>query len=185
MSVDLPVIVSIGGQSFKNCSSLTAVNCPKLASINKPNVAYPNDYTSFSGCSSLLSIRVDNDTLSSTENGYGTSDQLIMRTNEPRLEYAAPAIIHAKNDSVLAVEQRAFLKHLSLETADFNNVISVGQCAFAGCTSLNQINFPKVQKIDYSAFIDDAKLLTVDMPELTSIGSNAFAGCLKMHNAKF
>lgn len=104
MSIDLPETVSINQQSFENCLSLTAVNCPKLTSMAKPTVNYPGDTMSFCGCGNLLSIHVDNDTLRSTENGYGIDDQLIMRINGSKLEYAAPAIIHAKNDLVLAVE---------------------------------------------------------------------------------
>ena len=66
-----------------------------------------------------------------------------------------------------------------LTSVTMNNVISIGEAAFSGCTSLSGINIPStVTEIGRSAFEQCTVLTSVDIPSsVTKIGAFAFAQC--------
>lgn len=66
-----------------------------------------------------------------------------------------------------------------LTSVTMNNVISIGEAAFSGCTSLSGINIPStVTEIGRSAFEQCTALTSVDIPSsVTKIGAFAFAQC--------
>lgn len=62
------------------------------------------------------------------------------------------------------------------EYAD-NNITSIGNYAFCGCSSLVSIDFPLVASLDDNAFLSCSALTTANFPAVTSIGNYAFNSC--------
>lgn len=60
-----------------------------------------------------------------------------------------------------------------------NDIISIGDAAFLGCTNLPSLSIPNgVTKIGYDAFGDCSSMSTVSIPNsVVSIGKDAFEGC--------
>ena len=54
---------------------------------------------------------------------------------------------------------------------------SVGDATFLGCSSLTEINIPKVTKIGRDAFDGCTDLRVITIKSLKIIGKNAFDGC--------
>ena len=65
-------------------------------------------------------------------------------------------------------------------------VVSIGNCAFCNCKSLNSVQLPQsVSYIDYSAFQNCSNLTSVSMPGISNIASNVFYGCDKLTSLHF
>ena len=64
-----------------------------------------------------------------------------------------------------------------------NDVGSIGDSVFKGCSSLTTINIPNVKSIGDSAFEGCSSLTTINIPDndnVRSIGDSAFKGCLSL-----
>lgn len=66
-----------------------------------------------------------------------------------------------------------------------DRVTTIRQAAFASCSSLVEISFPKVTSIGAFAFQDCYGLLTASFPAATYIGEKAFAYCSSIATASF
>lgn len=64
-----------------------------------------------------------------------------------------------------------------------NEVTSIANSAFYGCTSLSDVFFPKCTSVADNAFNGCTNLLSVSLPECVSIGMNAFENCINMETA--
>jgi len=108
-----------------------------------------------------------------------------------------------------ALKKSAFRHFTNLRSVKAENVIHIGNYAFAGSKSLQEVDFPKAQHIDDFAFADCAKLnftkdsfkvaetigedafrgctslKSIDFPVVDTINKNAFKGCTNLTNAKF
>lgn len=65
------------------------------------------------------------------------------------------------------------------EMAD-NILKTIGEYAFANCSSLREVNFPSVETIGNYAFRTCSNLTSVTSPKLKSIGTYSFASCAKL-----
>ena len=72
-------------------------------------------------------------------------------------------LTHYTNNRVVSVGERAFQGFTSLKSVEFNNVENIATYAFYSCTGLTELNFPKA----------------------TTIVGNAFTGCTSVVTAKF
>ena len=83
-------------------------------------------------------------------------------------------------NSVTSIGERAFALCTSLMSVTIpNNVTSIGDRAFQGCESLTSVEIPNgVESIGESAFAGCTSLTSVEIPSsVKSIGDNAFGGC--------
>ncbi len=160
----------IGGSAFYGCSSLTEVTIPdSVTSIGSgafyrcsslTEVTIPDSVTSigdsaFDGCSSLRSIHV----AENNSNYCSLNGVLFSRDMSELLQYP---------------DGRQDLEYVIPE-----NITSIGDYAFTGCSGLKQITMPdSVVYIGYRAFYYCSGLTEVTIgSSVSSIGSYAFSGC--------
>ena len=189
-SINIPnSVTSIGANAFGGCTSLTSVNIPSsvttignyafsgcnFTSINIPSSVTSIANSAFNNCNSLASITVDS--------GNGVYDSrnncnAIIKTNTNEL------IVGCKNttipNNVTSIGDNAFYGCSGLTSIDIpNGVTSIGGSAFNSCNSLTSINIPSgVTSIGDWGFYGCASLTSIDIPNsVTTIGNAAFNGC--------
>ena len=183
-------VTTIGKSAFNNCSGLTSVTIPNsvtsigqdafylcsgLTSVTIPSSVTSIGYGAFSGCSGLTSIVV--------ESGNPVYDS---RNNCNAIIETASNILIAgcKNtiipNNVTTIEQDAFYGCSGLTSVTIpNSVSSIGQKAFWNCSSLTSVTIPNsVTTIGQRAFESCSSLTSVTISNsVTSIGRDAFWGC--------
>ena len=81
------------------------------------------------------------------------------------------------NDRVTNIGYGAFAYCTNLTSISFPKCSYIGDCAFDTCTELTLANFPKCSYIGKSAFQQCFTLTSINFPMCTSIGNNAFIYC--------
>ena len=149
-------------------------NCKALESITIPNsVKKINDY-SFSGCSSLKNIIIEDGTEELTfETFYTYSGYQSKWYKDNPLD----SVYLGRNYKTSYYTYYPFMEHPTLRAVAFgNNVKSIGDCAFRDCRNLQSIKLgSNIETIGFDAFWNSSKLDTIIIPSgLKAIGSNAF-----------
>ena len=166
-SVTIPnSVTSIGGSAFAACSGLTSITIPNsVTSIGK---------FAFYG-SGLTSITIPNSVNYIYENPFGNCKSLIsIKVKAGNAIYDSRdncnALIHTQTNSLISG---------CMNTIIPNNVKSIENEAFHGCSSLNSIAIPNsVTWIGNSAFEYCSGLTSITIPDgVTSIGNYAFEYC--------
>jgi hypothetical protein len=85
-----------------------------------------------------------------------------------------------RGENVETIGDYAFSGCTSLKTVDLPKAIEIGNGAFNGCTSLETVDFPEAIEIGNSAFKGCTSLETVNLPEAIEIGLYAFSGCTSL-----
>ena len=83
-----------------------------------------------------------------------------------------------KDDFILYLER-------TIETFKDDNIDSIGDYAFAHCSSLTSIDLPNVTSIGNNAFKNCSSLTSIDLPNVTTIDSNAFYYCSSLTSIHF
>ena len=90
-----------------------------------------------------------------------------------------------KDDNIDSIGDYAFAHCSSLTSIDVSNVTSIGNYAFDYCSSLTSIDLPNVTSIGSNAFDSCSSLTSIYLPNVTSIGRNAFAHCSSLTSIHF
>ena len=88
------------------------------------------------------------------------------------------------NSTVSYIASSKFYNLKTLETVSCDNVQSIGNYAFYGCTSLSQISFPKLTAFGDCAFLSTA-LTSVDFPNVERVNYGLFMSCSRLTTARF
>ena len=207
-SITIPnSVTSIGKSAFGGCQSLTSVvvekgnktydsreNCNAIIEtatntliLGCNSTVIPNSVTSigksaFLGGKSLTSVVVEkgNKTYDSRENCNAI------------IETATNALIRGCNstiipNSVTSIGDWAFADCSSLTSITIpNSVTSIGRGAFDNCSSLTSITIPNsVKSIGEGAFYKCSGLTSITIPNsVTSIGDWAFSNCSSLKSIK-
>ena len=183
-------VTRIGNGAFLGCSSLK-------------EVAIPDSVTSigdgaFASCRSLSKI-VIHDGVTSIGDGafWGCSSFLIKYISIPKsviclngnpfvkwegkLECLSPNFIY-EDDVLFNKDKSKIISFRNQAVKSYiipSSVTSIGDSAFAGCSSLSNIAIPSsVNSIGDKAFWDCCSLTSIVIPDsVTSIGDGAFCGC--------
>ena len=163
-SVTIPnSVTSIGDDAFRNCTGLTSVTIPNsvtsigdlaffvctgLTSVTIPNSVTSIGRSAFNNCSSLTSVTIPNSVTSIGKDAFNNCSSLTSVT----INSSAIVGKTYKYDSNL---QTIFGSQVT-EYIIGDDVTSIGDYAFYGCSSLTSVTIPN---------------------SVTSIGNRAFYGC--------
>ena len=89
------------------------------------------------------------------------------------------------NDRLTSIGDYAFAYCSSLTTVSFPACTTIGHTAFAYCSSLTTVSFPACTTIGNSAFRNCSSLTSVSFSKCTTIGNTAFASCSKLISVSF
>ena len=136
---------------------------------------------SFSGCSSLTSIKVD-----SANQKYSSDGKMLMNKDKTTLlMYPSATGDVTIPNGVISIGINAFFYCSSLTSVIIpDSVTSIESSAFCNCTNLESVTLGKnVKTIGYSAFQDCYKLANIEIPDgVTSIYDFAFYYCKSLTN---
>ena len=190
-------ITAIYRYAFYNCSSLTSVVIPNsVTSIGSD---------AFSGCTGLTEIKF-NAINCADLSGYnyvfayagqnGTGIKVTFGKNVEKVPaclfnpYSASSyapkiteVVFEEGSVCKSIGEKAFAFCSSLTSIEIpDSVTSIGSSAFYDCSSLTSIEIPdSVTSIGSSAFSGCSSLTSIEIPDsVTSIGSSAFSGCYKL-----
>ena len=189
-SVTIPnSVTSIDEDAFAECSGLTSIyipnsvtyigqcafdGCSGLTSLSIPNdVTYIGDYA-FRRCSGLKSILVE-----SGNPNYDSRNNCnaIIETSSNSLIVGCMNTIIPNN--VTSIGEYAFDGCSGLTTIYIpNGVTSIGDCAFLGCSGLTSLSIPNSVTSIELTFINCTGLTYIVIPNsMTFIGVRVFDGC--------
>jgi hypothetical protein len=157
-------VTSIGQNAFSGCSGVTSVYVG--AGVN---ITYTN---SFSGCSSLEQV-----TVASTNATYSSSPEGILCDKEKTVLYVVPRKIRGAvtiPEGITSIG-RAFEGRTEITRVIIpKSVETIGEYAFADCTSLSSVTIPNSQPKLLQNFT------TINIDGVSTIESYAFDGCISL-----
>ena len=162
--------------SRDNCNAIieTATN---TLTIGCPNTIIPNSITTigdyaFDGCTSLANIIIPHSVTKIGEFAFSDCPSLASIKVE-----TGNAIYDSREDCNAIIETATNTLVFGCKNTFIpNNVTSIGDYAFGGCTSLTSISIPNsVTKIGKRAFHECSSLTSISIPDsIISIGGGAF-----------
>lgn len=194
-------VVTIGGGSFYNCTSLTSVTFAEgsqlttidnaafqrtaLTSITVPASVTTIGSSVFSGCSQLESMTLPFVGGSATET-TGSSSNLFGYIFGPTSYdggQAADQKYRVKHSQYTEVKTITYYIPASLQTVTITGGNQL-YGAFSGCTSLQSVIIPEgITTIDKYAFNNCTSLTSIELPaSVTTIDGMAFSGCTSLVN---
>ena len=212
-------LTTIQAYAFKNCYALSSIDlpssvtslgdyafsgCQQLKKIELPSSVETVGQSAFDGCSNIEEMTLPK---IYNNNAYGNNhfSSLFGGYDYWNADYV-PSALKKVTVSASEIPTYAFYGCRYIEEINIENATSIGDCAFQGCSSLQNIalspmltsignevfgscislaniNLPNgLTNIGESAFYDCSSLRTLTLPSsLSHIGDNAFLSCFKLY----
>ncbi len=152
-----PEVREIEGSAFMSCTALKALVFPKLIKV---------EGRAFYGCDAVSTV---------------SFDSLEILPNSV-LNDSGPVNVETLNlPSLITAEDSAFKGLKKLKTLELPKVKQIGYMIISG-SSIETINFPKIESLPESAFASSENLRDVYFEDLKSVGNYAFQSCEKLKN---
>lgn len=169
-SIDLPSsVTSLGDYAFSGCQ--------QLKKIELPSSVETVGQSAFDGCSNIEEMTLPK---IYNNNAYGGAyfNYLFGGYNENVSDFV-PQSLKKVTVSASEIPTYAFYGCRYIEEINIENATSIGDCAFQGCSSLQNIALsPMLTSIGNGAFGSCISLANINLPNgLTNIGESAFAYC--------
>ena len=162
-------VTSINSCAFRECSNLTEIIIPE-------GVICIGDYT-FDGCSSLSSIEIPQSVTSIGGSAFTRCSNLTsIHVSENNCNFSSVDGVLFNKGITELIKCPSKIKGEYIIPED---VKSIAECGFEGCSSLTSIAIPSgVISIEGHTFLDCSSLSSIEIPQsITSIGYGAFEGC--------
>lgn len=197
-----PIFLSVGKVAFYECSGITEATfseecsligygafykCENLNTIGFSDCSAKIEDGAFYECTSLTDVTISkNCTGFGVGCFYGCSALKTINLSNVALPISDHMFTHATNletiegqSNISSIGQYSFYGTKITEVTGFASVKSLGEAAFANCTTLQKIEFPaSVTEIPQAAFMECKSLNNITIPDnITLIGSGAFAEC--------
>lgn len=199
-------VTRIGAQAFKGCSNLATISLPS-------SVSYIGN-KAFEDCSKLNTINLQNVSYigdRAFKNAFSNIPASSVEVNVDKANYVGAnafestsglKTINFNNNTVLqTVSPNAFLSSgiTSLDLSQATKLLTIGDSAFQGCTSLTEVKVPKsLTRFGNNVFGNvttnngvttntaTTSLTTIDLSatQVTSLPDNLFNGCSSLSNVK-
>ena len=176
-NVVIPETVTYNGKNYPvtTIESFAFEGCKGLTSVTIPNsVTSIGDYA-FNGCRGLTSVTIPNSVTSIGDYAFnGCSGLTSIKVESGNAKYDSRndcnAIIETNTNTIIAGCQNTIIP---------NTATSIGNYAFASCSSLTSLTIPNsITSIGDYAFASCSGLTSLTIPNsVTSIGDYAFNGC--------
>ena len=194
-SVNIPnSVTSIGNDAFRYCTGLTSVTigngvtsiggsafcgCTGLTSVTIPNSVTSIGNYAFSDCTGLTSVTIPNSVTSIGNHAFSSC------TGLTSVIINSPAIMSINYSGTSPLE--GFFGNQVTNYTIGNDVTSIGNYAFSGCTGMTSVTIPNsVTSIGNHAFRGCRGLTSVTIPNsVTSIGNYAFRSCTSLKDLYF
>ena len=201
-------VIHIYSGAFQNCTGLTKVEV--YASLD---IYSYNSYNYFTGCTNLKEAVFDCEKVSPLFKEFEYLEKVTLKNTIATVQESSFASCTGLKTVVVqcmptyngssifsgctALKEvtidcettpSLFRNTTSLEKVNLtNNVKTIGEWSFSGCTGLTTIDFPtSVTKIESSAFQNCTSLASIVLPNgSTSLGASAFSGCTSLSNVVF
>ena len=188
-SVTIPnSVTKIGDYAFHWCESLQSVTipnsvtsigdnafcgCKSLQSITIPNSVTSIGDQAFYWCESLQSVTIPNSVTSIGDGAFSCCNICFFICNSTYFQNDDVCLFN-KDKTAIVSRIKDCVNYIIP-----NSVTSIGDYAFSGCESLQNVTIPNsVTSIGNRAFSSCKSLQSVTIPNsVTSIGDEAFSGC--------
>jgi hypothetical protein len=163
-TLDLPAAKTIGFEAFRYSTGLITINLPVVETIGNE---------AFQGCTSLSEMNLPASLTSIGRNPFMYCVNLTTITVNSGNQH-----FKAQNDMLLNKAGTTLIAYPGASGAvTVPGITSIGEYAFAGCTSLTTLNLPAAKTLGEGAFGECTALQTVSLPAAETIGEYAFAVC--------
>jgi len=165
-------VKSIGKEAFSGCALTAKIILPN-------SVITIGDYA-FARCGSLKEITIPNSVKSIGMGAFNFCSCKIINES-PYFKFIEDILYTADMKTLLHCYNNKTLKQKKIIP---NGVTTIGDDAFYGCTSLENITIPNsVTSIGSNAFLGCKSLLSITIPDgVTKIGDYTFYGCTSLHS---
>ena len=164
-------VTSIGEGAFSRCSSLSYLEIP--------NSVITIETSAFSLCESLTTVTIGNSVIAIGDYVFsGCLSLASINVDENNQNYASvDGVLYNKDVTTLIA-----CPSTKIEVTVPNSVITIGDYAFSGCSSLTTVSIPNsVTSIEGWAFASCSSLSSIEIPNsVTSIGEGAFYECTSL-----